>query len=506
MTAASRVRTNLPIVAIETFINSIRDSGYKNLASSLAELVDNSIEAGAEHVSVSISSEPQPRIIVVDDGCGMPPSVLQIALQFGGSTRFNSRIGAGRYGMGLPCSALSQAQRVDLYSWQTPSSVWWTYLDVTQIIHGVLPSVPRAKRLGARAPVCPETRSGTVVTLSDCDRLELGQNSGLDAQVKRTLGRIFRRAIAQGVSLSVNGELVRSVDPLFLAHSSLPARAKPYGSAMEFPLRIGRSEASIVRVRFSELPVEKLSSLANSEKANHGITKGAGVSLLRAGREVDYGWFFMGAKRKENYDDWWRCEVEFEPPVDELFGLTHTKQRVNPTRTLSALLTPHIENVARTLNRRVREAFQRMASSRHLSSASRLAESRDALLEPPRLVQRSRASKANVAGHGNMTPSPVSGLQYQVLHSGLPDGSVFQSALQGKTLAMTVNTDHAFYEQLLAPMLKRRSIQPREAIEALELLLLAYCRAETSFYRKVDRQIAKHIRECWGNALTAYVG
>ncbi len=28
-------------------------------------------------------------------------------------------------------------------------------------------------------------------------------------------------------------------------------------------------------------------------------------------RESDYGWFFMGPKRKENYDDWWRCEVAF---------------------------------------------------------------------------------------------------------------------------------------------------------------------------------------------------
>ena len=32
-----------------------------------------------------------------------------------------------------------------------------------------------------------------------------------------------------------------------------------------------------------------------------------------ANREIDFGWFFMGNKRRENYDDWWRCEVKFEP-------------------------------------------------------------------------------------------------------------------------------------------------------------------------------------------------
>ena len=129
MTTPSQATTNRPIVAVETFISSIRDSGYKNLASALAELVDNSIEANANNVSITISPEPATKITVIDDGCGMPPSTLQRALQFGGSTRFNSREGAGRYGMGLPCSALSQAKRVDVYTWQTPSRVWWTYLD-----------------------------------------------------------------------------------------------------------------------------------------------------------------------------------------------------------------------------------------------------------------------------------------------------------------------------------------------------------------------------------------
>ena len=66
----------------------------------------------------------------------------------------------------------------------------------------------------------------------------------------------------------------------------------------------------------------------------HGIVKAAGVSVVRAQREVAYGWFCMGRKRRENYDDWWRCEVSFEPDLDEYFGLTHSKQGINPTAEL----------------------------------------------------------------------------------------------------------------------------------------------------------------------------
>ena len=57
-------------------------------------------------------------------------------------------------------------------------------------------------------------------------------------------------------------------------------------------------------------------------------TNYAEVAGIRAGREVDYGWFFLGGKRRENYDDWWRCEVRFDPVLDELFGITHSKQAI----------------------------------------------------------------------------------------------------------------------------------------------------------------------------------
>src|SRR5579864_1341097 len=104
MKSAGNKTTPSPIVAVPTFINAIRDSGYKSTAAALAELVDNSLEAGAKHISIEIrpgqGPELRPTITVVDDGCGMPPLVLRLALQFGGSTRFNCRAGAGRYGMG----------------------------------------------------------------------------------------------------------------------------------------------------------------------------------------------------------------------------------------------------------------------------------------------------------------------------------------------------------------------------------------------------------------------
>src|SRR5216683_7950241 len=115
------------IIALDKFIQATRDSGYKGTSSAISELVDNSIQAGATRIELSVTAttsgddEKAIEVSVLDNGCGMDPFTLRQALRFGGSTRFGDRIGLGRYGMGLPNASLSQARRVTVYTWQ-PSS------------------------------------------------------------------------------------------------------------------------------------------------------------------------------------------------------------------------------------------------------------------------------------------------------------------------------------------------------------------------------------------------
>src|SRR5947209_17792162 len=116
------------IVALDKFIQATRDSGYKGTASALSELVDNSIQAEATRIAISVTAatsgeeEKTMEVSVLDNGCGMDPFTLRQALRFGGSTRFGDRSGLGRYGMGLPNASLSQARRVTVYTWQSSSA------------------------------------------------------------------------------------------------------------------------------------------------------------------------------------------------------------------------------------------------------------------------------------------------------------------------------------------------------------------------------------------------
>src|SRR5439155_17466117 len=182
----------------------------------------------------------------------------------------------------------------------------------------------------------------------------------LTRRLRTELGRLFRYQLWAGKRLLVNGEKVISFDPLFEHEGINLTGAKPFGPELSYEVEIPRASparTSLINVRFTELPVDKWHSLSNVEKNTQGIAKNAGVSVIRAGREIDRGWFFMGQKRKENYDDWWRCEVHFEPALDELFGVTHTKQEIHPTEKLLSILVPDLEKIARELNARARRAF-----------------------------------------------------------------------------------------------------------------------------------------------------
>lgn len=232
------------IVAVDKFIEATRDSGYKGTASAISELVDNSIQAGATRVGISIGDhdgKDTTEVSVRDNGCGMDPFTLRQALRFGGSSRFNDRRGIGRYGMGLPNSSFSQARRVTVYTWQhlkgrahtrNVGRIYTTYADYDEIVTGRMHKVPRP-RLARNAPSLCRGKSGTLVIWTGCDRLDNRRVSTICRKLHAELGRRFRHYLFHGVRITVNGDDVVAIDPLFLAPRARYSGATTFGDEMK---------------------------------------------------------------------------------------------------------------------------------------------------------------------------------------------------------------------------------------------------------------------------------
>lgn len=497
------------LVQLRAFLEATRDSGYRNAAFAIAELIDNAVEAGAGKIDIEVFqvgslTSPDLSIAVTDDGCGMDRDVIALSLQFGGSTRFGSRTGFGRFGMGLPNSSLSQARRVEVISWIRRTEVWRTYLDVDEVYQRHLTSIPRPKRIA----FTPKTRTGTMVKLSKCDRLQYRSADQAVQDLRKEIGRMFRHLIFAGLSIRVNQNIVVPMDPLFLRGMKNGSRGQLYGPPFEYTIRIPDSEQTgKITVTFALLPLNDWNTLSNQDKNRMGIAKGAGVSILRGGREIDHGWFFMDGKRKENYDDWWRCEITFAPELDEMFGVTHTKQGIRPTDELVSLLSPDIGRIARELNTRIRKEYAEIKALESKRTKLTGPQRKDYLLEPPAFATKSARVPNVPYGNKRATSTPISGLHYIIQERKCDAVAFYEVMIEGREITIILNELHPFYKQIYKRLPTPSSNKSRETpvIDNVRALLAAAARAEATVEKPSHREIIHKFRDSWSNALVAFL-
>ena len=84
-------------------IEALRGLGY-NIATALADIIDNSISAGAHNIALNfVWSGSNSRITIMDDGSGMSAEEIDIAMRLGEKNPLDKRNSndLGRFGLGL---------------------------------------------------------------------------------------------------------------------------------------------------------------------------------------------------------------------------------------------------------------------------------------------------------------------------------------------------------------------------------------------------------------------
>jgi hypothetical protein len=367
---------NYNIVPASLAVKAMRDSGYKNAAYAIAELVDNAVQAGATTVEILCQEDEErivrtryrlSRVAVVDNGRGMNVAELRRALQFGNGGRLNDRTGIGRFGMGLPNSSISQARRVDVWTWQNGyENAIHSYLDVGKIEAGLLSDVPEPEPGNvpsewiARSVTGPTSHSGTLVLWSDLDKCDWRTARSIFKNSEFTIGRVYRYYLqdarlrirmADFLGMATNpgvDDNVISNDPLYLTPN--PQLPEPWESTPMFeahgdPMIIKvelNGQEHTVSVKFS---VAKKGARAghNAGDQAHGkhAKNNVGVSIVRAKRELELqtGW----CNQYDPRERWWGAEIDFPPALDEVFGVTNNKQSA---RSLAEISTISIDQLA----------------------------------------------------------------------------------------------------------------------------------------------------------------
>jgi hypothetical protein len=354
---------NKSIIPQHLAVKAFRDNGYKDAAHALAELIDNSVQAGesvpgitevevlcVDHVEF-VQERRRRRVFeigVIDNACGMNAEMLQRALQFGNGSRLEeeNQDGIGRFGMGLPNASISQCRRLDVWTW-VEGEVLHSYLDVDDIEQGKMVEVPDPKK--AKIPKrwkdmarCKNSKSGTLVVWSELDLLRWRSAKALLENSESVVGRMYRYFISQkkarirlasfedsdGEPILQKEWDVRPNDPLYLIHSTCapqPYDAEPafdlYAEdSLEFKYR-GRNRK--VKLIFSCTKPKAREQGGHSDIGRH-TARNQGISVVRANRELQLNRTFDN--RSDTRERWWGVEIQFSPALDAVFGVTNNKQ------------------------------------------------------------------------------------------------------------------------------------------------------------------------------------
>jgi hypothetical protein len=374
----------------QAFVRGIRDLGYKSTATALDEQVDNADQADAKHVHVVWEDIAKPTwIAVADDGHGMEPAMIRLAVVWGGTHREDNREGFGRYGYGLPSSSVSIGRRFTVYSWTEESSCHAVTIDLDDMEKGVYSKghqivIPKPVPAEIPAKVLAQVKKdegakaldenhGTVVVIEKVDRLTWKTGTALKRNLLEHFG-LFYRNFLRSLDIFVQGERVIPVDPLFLMEDGRfydldedRAEALPPQTIKVKTDKYGEAE---ITVRYSYMPPRFLGVDKDQERGKTNLrfpirADNNGIIILRNHRQIDLVPARRGIFSFNNDDRYVGVEIDFPAALDEEFSITTSKQQIAPSdRIWDILKAEGVFHAIQAMRRRYDEDKKRLRDLR----------------------------------------------------------------------------------------------------------------------------------------------
>ena len=181
-------------------IDSFRKMGF-NVGSAICEIIDNSLEANATSIEITIKYLPKStlqtyrrieKFVFVDNGDGMENDTLYDCLVLGEGTKRLLKNGIGKFGVGATLGGISQAKLIEVYS-KTKTGKWlYTKLDLDLLNQGIGIPEPEVKSPPAEYTENLDNQ-GTVVIW---DNVDVDESEKDMENAAHLIGRIYRKFIS----------------------------------------------------------------------------------------------------------------------------------------------------------------------------------------------------------------------------------------------------------------------------------------------------------------------
>jgi hypothetical protein len=320
---------------------SLRDIGY-DFPAAVADIVDNSIMAGASRVDIVIEFDGEDSsVMIADDGHGMSANGLIEALRYGSRRTYSSR-DLGRYGLGLKTASLSQCRSVTVVSGRSSgggrTAVRTLDLDLIAEWDEWLVIEPTRDPAVAQAHERLTGGPGTVVIWRKLDRVLPEKRpdgswarrrvTAMAAKTAEHLGIVFHRYLesieGRDLVVTVNGEKVQPWNPF--------APGEP--CRIELPLHrfevvVGDVSGIVTLQRFILPARDQFSSAEQFESLSGPLNwnRQQGLYIYRADRLVQWGGW-NGIRGIDEHTKLARAALDFNTDLDSVFNINVAKMRV----------------------------------------------------------------------------------------------------------------------------------------------------------------------------------
>jgi len=352
---------------------SMRDIGY-TLETAIADLVDNSISAGAVKVNIyCISEDEEPVLSIVDDGHGMSSEEIIQAMRHGGTIRNRERSphDLGKFGLGLKTASFSQCRRLTVVSRKNGqlSAAEWN-LDVVDRRDEWIISILNEEEIYDLPCFDELPEQGTLVLWRNLDRIS-GDSAGVNQQqvngkladVSQHLALVFHRFMekdvpwrSQRLKIFVNGHSIDAFDPFCSDHAA----------TQNLPVDRISIKSHQIQIRGYILPHHSKLSAQKYDlyKDYSSFFENQGVYIYRNYRLVAWGgWLRLISKNKAAQLA--RVQIDFPSSLDHWWTIDIKKSSVQAPRNVRDHLRQILDQIIGRSKRTYTARGQRLTSDKN---------------------------------------------------------------------------------------------------------------------------------------------
>lgn len=350
-----KYETNPPDAA--SLMMSARSFGNYDLPGALADLIDNSIKAGAREVWLTCDfAGGSPEIRIRDDGHGLSAEELRRAMRPASANPLAERSpdDLGRFGWGMKSASFSQCTRLLVLSSRDGemNGCLWDLEDVDGWRMGVLEA---ADIVETASPELGKT-GGVEIVWSRCDRLSengslsVSEFNALIVHARNRLALIFHRYLAGEVrgrklTIRLNGQKIEPWDPFYRDHEATQ-ELEPEN------LETGSRTIDIqpfILPHYSKLKASQYDRLGGEE----GFLRNQGFYVYRHHRLIISGTWFRLLRHGE-LSQLVRVRVDIPSALDHIWKITIDKSDAQ----LPAALRTRLRQIVEGLRKRSAKVFR----------------------------------------------------------------------------------------------------------------------------------------------------